>query len=873
MNYLKIWIIVLGTSLITSFAAKSESYISTGSALTKYNDLLKNKTFLIFPELRENPIKWYDSIPENVLSNGSRTKLFKLSAQPGENYVYQVGIWALKSDISKVGVEFSELKSKEGKIIPVRKMTCFNTGGIDFRGNPFTKTLNIQAGRIQALWMRIDLDDVKEGIYTGFTSVIAGGEKQTVPIQLEISGDIVPNHGYNEGKRLSRLNWLNSTVGIDEEITKGYIPLKLDGNEISILGRSLSIGQNGLPASIISYFAPSNYSLVAKGEAIVANAFKFIIEKEDGQIIQLQSGKLKISSQTQRKIVWSVLNTSKECDLECIGQMEFDGFVDYQLKLKAKLPLKVKDIRLEIPVKPEKAQYMMGLGHEGGLSTPGWKWKWDSDKDQDAIWVGAVNGGVRVKLKDENYTRPLSVSYYAYGPLNLPQSWENGQNGGIDLMQKEGDLLIKAYSGKREIKKNDLLNFNFELLITPFKLIDKKIKYNDRYYHFGGSNTSVKIAAAKKAGANIINIHHAEDIYPFINYPYLDENLKELTTLVANAHKEDLRMKFYYTTRELTKNIPELWAFKSLDGEIIYSNPKNMNLKNPNDWLVKNLREKYIPAWHTTIKEGIFKGETDLAVLTTPDSRLNNYYIAGLDYMVQNIGIDGIYIDDTALDRFVLQRARKIIDHYRPEGRIDFHSWNHFAKSAGFASCLNLYMDLLPYFDFLWIGEGQDYNRTPDRWLIEISGIPFGLSGQMLEYGGNPMNPWRGMVYGITSRAGARGSQPDDIWKFWDNYKIENKEMIGYWDKNNPVICYNPTVKASIYKGSDESIIAVANWTKDDQPVNVDVDFTKLGYDPADCELSIPDIPDYQKQFSSVDLHKLIIPGGKGYLILIKRKS
>ena len=27
------------------------------------------------------------------------------------------------------------------------------------------------------------------------------------------------------------------------------------------------------------------------------------------------------------------------------------------------------------------------------------------------------------------------------------------------------------------------------------------------------------------------------------------------------------------------------------------------------------------------------------------------------------------------------------------------------------------------------------YNRNPDHWLIEVSGIPFGLPGQMLEGG------------------------------------------------------------------------------------------------------------------------------------------
>ena len=165
-------------------------------------------------------------------------------------------------------------------------------------------------------------------------------------------------------------------------------------------------------------------------------------------------------------------------------------------------------------------------------------------------------------------------------------------------------------------------------------------------------------------GANIINIHHAEDVYPFINYPYLDATVKDLTQLVTNAHKENLRMKVYYTTRELTKNLPELWAFNSLNGEIFFPGPGNnsisYNHKNgPDVWLKKNIREKYLPAWHTIVPEGKFKGETDLSLITTPDSRLNNFYVAGLDWMVQNVGIDGVYIDDTALDRLTLRRQGK----------------------------------------------------------------------------------------------------------------------------------------------------------------------------------------------------------------------
>ncbi|AOW11406.1 hypothetical protein EM308_14125 [Flavobacterium gilvum] len=860
-----------------AFVGNPTKYLFTETALKKYETTLRNKAFVVFPELREQPIKWFDSIPEGKIKDENYTKIFSMTARPGEFYVYQLGVWALKTDINDVQIEFTDLKDKSGKVVLAKKMTCFNKGGVDFKGKPFSKKVNVAAGRVQALWIGIDLKGVKEGSYTGSVSVSGNGKKQIIPILLTVSGEIVTDYGYNEGRRLSRLNWLNSTVGIDEKIAKGYNPVTVEGNTISILGRKLAIADNGLPASIISYFGASNQSFVEKGEPIVNTPFRFVVEKENGEIVKLVPGKLSFIKQTASKVAWKVVNTSKECDLECTGQMEFDGFVDYSLKLVSKSPLKVKDIRLEIPVAKEKSEYMMGLGQEGGFRTPDWKWKWDVTKNQDMLWVGAVNGGLRVKWKAENYTRPLVNIYYEFDPLHMPPSWNNAGKGGVNVGEQNQDVVINAYSGSREMKAGEQLNYDFELLITPFKLINRKNKFEDRYYHGGGTNTSVKIENAKKAGANIINIHHAEDIYPFINYPYLDDNVSALTKLVGDAHKENMRMKFYYTTRELTKNLPEFWAFNSLNGEVIYPGPGNasrteaLHPKGPNEWLIKNMREKYIPAWYNPVKEGKFKGETDLSVITTPDSRLNNFYIAGLDWMVQHIGIDGVYIDDSALDRFTLLRARKIIDQYRPEGRMDLHSWNHFHRWAGYASCLNLYMDLLPYFDLVWIGESRNYDRLPDHWLIEVSGIPFGLPGQMLEGGGNP---WRGMVYGITNRAGwTDNNSPSELWKFWDKYHIENKIMVGYWEKEFPVSIANPSVKASIYKGGDETIISVANWTDKDQDASLVVDWSKLGIDPTKCEIIIPEIKDFQNEQKLTSLDKISISGKKGYLILLKNKK
>jgi len=675
---------------------------------------------------------------------------------------------------------------------------------------------------------------------------------------------------------LSRMNWLNSTVGTDDAITKGFQPVSRSGKTLNILGRSLTIADNGLPSEIISFFTGSNQSISGKGEPILSKGLRFIIEKENGEILTLIPGPLQFTSEAAGNVTWQVKSSSPECQVTCSGSMEYDGFVSYKLMLKALKALKIKDIRLEVPVTKEKSTYMMGLNREGGLRPDSWQWQWDVTKNQDALWIGAVNGGLRLKLKAENYVLPLVNIYYKFEPLRLPPSWGNENRGGVDVSEKDNAIVVNAYSGSRDMVAGAVLNYDFELLITPFRAIDKDKKYGERLFHGGGTNALSKIDKAEKAGANIINIHHAEDIYPFINYPYLDENITELKTLVDEAHEAKKRLKLYYTTRELTKNIPEFQAFYSLDGEVLFPGPGNasrteaLHPKGPSEWLVKNLREKYVPAWYNPVNEGKFKGAVDLSVITTPNSRLNNFYIAGLDWMVRNLKIDGIYIDDAALDRFTLRRARKVIDQNRPNGNIDLHSWNHFNNWAGFASCLNLYMDLLPYLDLVWIGEGRDYNRAPDHWLVEVSGLPFGLPGQMLEGGGNP---WRGMVYGITNRAGWSGNTPDELWKFWDQYNFKDKDLIGYWDKRCPVTTNNGHIVASVFKGRDESIISIANWNKEAQSTSVIIDWHALGYDAAKCSISIPAVKNFQDEQPLQSLSSINVPGGKGYMIVIKIKN
>ena len=229
------------------------------------------------------------------------------------------------------------------------------------------------------------------------------------------------------------------------------------------------------------------------------------------------------------------------------------------------------------------------------------------------------------------------------------------------------------------------------------------------------------------------------------------------------------------------------------------------------------------------------------------------------------MGLDGIYIDDTAFDRSVMKRTRKILDRRRPGSLIDFHSWNHFDPLAGYACCLDLYMEHLPYIDRIWIGEDRDYNTPPDYWLVEISGIPFGLMGDMLLGGGNP---WRGMIYGMTPRLPYQGD-PRPVWKLWDEFDMQGSQMIGYWAPGCPVHSDQAGVLATVYRKPGKSLISIASWAAKKVDCHLTIDFAALGLDPAKARLRAPAIANFQPPATFRPADAIPVAPGRGWLLIL----
>ena len=164
-------------------------------------------------------------------------------------------------------------------------------------------------------------------------------------------------------------------------------------------------------------------------------------------------------------------------------------------------------------------------------------------------------------------------------------------------------------------------------------------------------------------------------------------------------------------------------------------------------------REHLVDDFGKCWQNPLSNGEFDSAVCDTGVSRWTNFYIEGLNISTAAAPkIDGIYYDGILFPRETMLRIRRVLSANKgDQGLIDLHSGNFsdggpalsymmfFRAATPFLDVVALAVSLTrkacavsAYIDSLWFGESFHYNSPADTFLVEISGLPFGLFGDML---------------------------------------------------------------------------------------------------------------------------------------------
>ena len=823
--------------------------------------------FLLFPEDRSNPIRMRNHLPVHWLKM-KQGQAFHGTAAPNEYYAFQIGVWASTKDINSISYHASDLKCGN-HTIPASSITCFNLEGVNPYGQAFKKELSITQGNIQALWFGVDVTESQPaGTYKGEIRISDNeGYEKNVPIQLEVKGSMIADRGDNEPWRHSRLRWLNSTLGIADTPTLPYTAMATDENVISCFGRNVTIDmQTGTPAQISAW-----------NTDILAAPIRFIIETEDG--IKSLKAEPTLMEQTEGHVSGSWMAEDEDLQLSCQQTMEFDGWINYVYTVLPKKDLKVKDIRLEIPMKKEVGTHFMGIGLAGQNTPLEYQGKWDTPektidhlggsiatgKQQnwwwpfDSFWVGNQHAGLHCEFRGSTYSGPL---INVYRPA-YPESWHNNGKGGFKILASDSQVLATAYSGERLLETNQPLLFDYAMLVTPVKELNTHSQFTNRYYHNGyapkPSDEDIK------TGVRIINVHHANEYNPFINYPFLSYD--KMRGLIDEMHEKGCKVKLYYTLRELTNVTTEMWAIRSLGHEILRGGKGGGY-----NWLREHLVTDYTPQWyeHYEQEEDVWGVGADAAILTSEsDSRWYNYYIEGLAWMVKNLDIDGIYLDDVSFDRRILKRMRRAMETVKPGCLIDLHSNTAFSKGAA-----NQYAEFFPYVDKLWFGESFLYDKmTPANWMVESSGIPFGLTGDMLYRGGNR---WLGMQYGMTVRypwfTEGVNCDPRPVWKIWDEFNIEDSKMLGFWENYPAVTSSDKDVKVTAYKKPGKALLSIGNYSDEVKEVTLNFDWEQLGLNPENITLVAPEVKDMQPASQWNINEGIRVEPRKGWLIYMIEK-
>lgn len=776
---------------------------------------------------REHPLDGKKILPFAVATGkiGSLNRV-DLQAQPGEYLVFQVVVW---NKDKRFTVMDSGIKMVSGMY-----ETCsFSREKTGYDGKKSYSTVSVEQQETGIFWFGLQIRESDTGTISGvihFTTDHAG--KFEIPLTVNVSGEVLKDGGENDDFRMARLKWLNSTIGLEDEIPAPYTPLRRDGNKIFLQGHIIELNGNGLPCQIYSGYTKLNSTIVDPEKELFSRPPQ--IELGDS----LFSGEaLSFYEESSTVIKW--------VSGALTGEISFDGTLRFHLKTDDR-----SGIRLNYTL--SDAPYMLGLGVKRPCIPPETlEWHWDPARWEDSFWAGNIDSGCILRLISGNAADvPLLNCYYDWSPLNPPESWYNHGNGGITL-KKEGHVLhVSCFSGTSEQTENA---YDFELRLTPFHRIDYKTHWQTRFFHPHMHSFELKdedcftnpdFAGLRGKGVNCLNVHHAISLNPIINYPFSAKSLSLLQKFVNDAHKEGFKVLLYYTVRELSVHAPEFKALYSLNGEIFFpwqdngKWPVTTPAEGPDPWFKTHLDYGFLPAWTEVIKSGPLHGIPDRSLITTPRSRLENFYLEGLRFLLERCPIDGLYLDDCDLSEIGMARLKRIFRKYRGADPIlDFHAWESFNS----AYCVPLRdVERFPHLTRLWLGEGVRYDQEAYvDWLIRLSGFPFGLTSEMLGKG----NPYLGILFGMTNRFGW-GGDPSELWKLFDRFGIADAEMLPDFCPDNELGTDHPEIHATLWKKSDgKALLAIGSWSEKPETIRL-----KLPGFLQNRPMRQPEIPDFQME-------------------------
>ncbi len=426
--------------------------------------------FVLFVECRENSIRMQEHLPARWIENYGNTILTS-TAQQNEYVTFQLGVYALKEiTISPKNVAWSNATQCYTKeTLPASAIRCFNLGGVDCLGAPFTKTITVKAGHVQPLWFGVDLPrDIKPGSYTGQVTIAAGKTQYSKRFTITVKAGVLEDRGDSDPHKMTRLRWLDSKIGISDTPPAPFTPVEVRRVEngihiVNILGRSIHLARNATRMMFTSRIDMDK--ITTKGVARMVRGP--VLSLQTGKEIENRSFAIKLVSQTKQRVAFRSISDQGDYTLQVDTSVEADGYMRQRLTIRAK-----KDVTLNpsltfaapattfryLKVKNTPGGYFkpMTVPIKGGLF-------------DNILWMGDYNIGIGFKPKNDN--DEWNSDRLTNRTTPNPDAWDNNGKGRytftVDAKTKTHTAVVST--GEIKLAAGKELRLNYALFLTPFK--------------------------------------------------------------------------------------------------------------------------------------------------------------------------------------------------------------------------------------------------------------------------------------------------------------------------------------------------------------------------------------------------------------------
>ena len=662
---------------------------------------------------------------------------------------------------------------------------------------------------------------------------------------------------------LVKPDWVHTEEGHATDVPAPWTAVEAQANPdgtlgVGVWGRHHVLGPMLLPQAIESDSQP------------LLTAPIRLHGRVNGQPMAWTDGLLKLGTVGPKKASFASRSENPFAVVGVAADIEFDGYIVYDMAIEAKRDLNIENLQLEIPLQSRFATLCMAMYvYERDMST---------ERDHvSKAWrchSGAVNGVLDFRFSPSvwlgNERRGLCWQ------TESDQYWHNADpQKAIQIVPSGETTMFRAnfIDKTTDVSQGQMLHYKFALLATPTRPVlrdswDLRIVRSDPFgedLNLPQRKTEGKPTLQYYADMGVRHIYSTAegDPWPY-PMPVSPRYAKGVRQMVQAAHHYGLRIYPYAIHLRFPLAVPEF----DIHGLHIARSP----------FLPFQYGGSAPPPFYIGYHgpPNVVLGASHLqgtVFYCSKSKAAQDAWVHALAQRLQTFGDDGVYLDGSGYihspcknqlhgcgyvaddgtvhptypvfgHRELLKRIYVTVKSRRPQGVVDLHH-SFGQNTAG-----------LSFADILWTGEHWNHLKhtgAPDGYIsgelpldmfrAEFMGLPIGVPTEMLAYrlmgnqaqaGGRKKVSAISLLHDVPVRARTQDKQwfgfMSKLWKMRDEFQAHEAKKLFYWENQDYVRVGPQKCYATLLAHRENGVLAfISNLSRDQQRVTVEFDLDRLG--------------------------------------------